>query len=121
VSLILGVVFAGSTADERARREFGIPEDQPVNAETVAMAARRLIIPGTAEPDVVRGLQLAGIGRDGLSRYYPPSPDSKGRGVLIIGSDKRFQIVGAEYIVVFEFDSNRLLRSVTAEKRFVGP
>ena len=120
--LLLFVVASCSTdtAEQRLRQYFALPPG--VSSDTLALSAAILeqLQRGTSEEQIAATLKSRGVGRDSLSRYYPPT--NSDTGIVRVERDTRgANIVLTSYGVKLVFDSNRKLSSVTVSEWLTGP
>ena len=121
VSLIFSslLITCGHPAEQRARTYFAIPTGTAVDSTTVRRAFLQLVPLGTSEPEVARRLAERGIGKDSLSRYFPP--DSMGKAVVRIEYDPRALRIGhRSFGIIMWFDSAHTLREVQVREWLTG-
>jgi hypothetical protein len=117
------IVVAGCRADsaeQRLRQYFELPAG--VSSDTLALSAAILnqLQRGTPEEQIAATLRSHGVGRDSLSRYYPPIDSDTG--IVRVEHDSRgANIVVKSYGVRLVFDSSRKLSSVSVSEWLTGP
>ena len=121
VALLLWASMQGSRAEVRARRHLGMSPYAQVNETTLREAVLRVAPPGLTEAEVEARLAQTEIGKDGLSRYYPPKRPKEPEGVVQISYDpKVLQVVHTSYGIRFLFDAKHRLRDVWVKEWLTG-
>ncbi len=119
--LLTAVACEGaSSATERFRQHFQLPEGRELTPASAREALLAKIPPGSSEQEVYGFLKKAGIGSDGLSSFYPADKD----GVIVcrIEFDRKSPgVVKESYGVFFLLNEQRRLKDVKVEKWLTGP
>lgn len=109
-----------SSATERFRQYFQLPDGKELTPESARQALLTKIRLGAPEQEVYEFLKKAGIGSDRLSSFYPADKD----GVIVcrIEFDRESpRVVKESYGVFFMLDQQRRLKDVKVEKWLTGP
>jgi hypothetical protein len=119
--MLLGVLGAAvdyhSSVAYRARHYFAIPWTQLVTTDTIREGVVRVVPIGTPADLVPSLLTRAGIGKDGLSGYYP---DETSVGVVRLEYDPHhFALVQTHYGIMLHFEHG-LLSDVRVERWLTG-
>ena len=103
----------------RCRKYFAMDPKSEVNAVSIRNAILKMIPMGSDEDVIKARLDESGIGKDGLSSYFPV--DSEGRLVCRVEFDRRtFGFVKKSYGVLFRLNSEKKLKDVAVEEWLTG-
>jgi hypothetical protein len=120
LTLLILVGCESNTADARLRKHLAIAPATPLTEPEIRAAALRLIPIGSDETQVQKTVADFGVGRDGLSSYYPP--DADGVAHIMIGLDPTtFGIVKREYSLALQFNRERKLEDIRVKTWLTGP
>ena len=120
LSLIVVAGCSTDSAEQRLCQYFALPAG--ISSDTLALSTAILeqLQTGTPEEQIAAILKSRGVGRDSLSRYYPPTDSDTG--VVRVEHDSRgANIVAKSYGVRLVFDSNRKLSGVRVSEWLTGP
>ena len=117
------VLLAGCSAqgklEQRTRDYFQIPSSQQVSAATIRSAALSGVPLGSSTKQVYAYLERRGIGKDGLSSYYPV--DEKGEIVCRVEYDpKSLDVVKKSFGIIFVVDTEGKLRDILVKEWLTG-
>ncbi len=90
-----------------------------MDTESIRAAVLRLFPPGTPAPEVARTLRENGVGRDGVSSYFPPDRDGHA-GIRVEFDPYEPGWVKRSFGVSMRFDSGLLTSEVEAREWWTG-
>lgn len=105
--------------EQRLRHYFGISTGAKVNPGTIQSAILRDLSTGVSAQTIYDYLDKKGIGRDGLSSYYPINP----AGEIVCRVDfnpKAFDLVKKSYVIIFSMETNDQLKNVSVKENLTG-
>ena len=122
--LCLIVLLAGCSTqgelEQRTRRYFEVPASQQVTAATIRSAALSGVPLGSSTKQVYAYLERRGIGKDGLSSYYPVN--DKGEIVSRVEfNPKMTDVVKKSFGIIFVMGTNGKLRDIQVKEWLTGP
>lgn len=107
---------AGGDADRRVAKYFDIPVEHSPSA--IRQQLLRKFPPGTAADRIYSAISQGGIGRDGVSSFYPADKNN----VVVVRSGFRGPtVVATHYGIFFKLDARRRLNDITVQQWFTGP
>jgi hypothetical protein len=121
VFLLLGLAACvGSPAERRIRTYFDLPAHTPEDTVALRAAILRRLALGTQARHIDVFLDARGVGRDGLSAYYPARTGDTA--IVRVEFDPRgWTFVAASYGVRLIFDSTARLSDVRVTRWVTGP
>ena len=108
--------------EQRTRRYFEMPASQHVNAVTIRSAILSGTPLGSSPEQVYAYLERRGIGKDGLSAYYPLNYlGAKDKIVCLIGyNPKTLGVVKNKFSVFFLMDRDQKLQDIQVQEWHTG-
>ena len=105
--------------EQRTRRYFEMPASQHVNAVTIRSAILSGTPLGSPPEQVYAYLERRGIGKDGLSAYYPLN--EKGEIVCRVEyNPKTFSLVTKSFGIFFLLDQDQKLQDIQIQEWLTG-
>jgi hypothetical protein len=110
----------GSPAERRIREYFDLPAQTPDDTLALRAAILQRLSPGTSATHIDAFLVARGVGRDGLSAYYPAGASDTAI-VRVEYDRRRWALVQPSYGVRLIFDSTARLSDVRIARWLTGP
>lgn len=117
VLAIVGCTLLHPDATTRLGRHFDLDDVSTEQAIEAGLASK--VPAGTSEADVGAFLDKSGIGKDGLSSWYPTDKD----GVIVCRIEfdtTTLEFVKESYGVLFRLDERRTLESIEVKRWLTG-
>ena len=119
LSLLLAGCGAQRELEQRTRRHFEVPGDQPVNIETIHSAVLKWVPRGTSANDVYAYLMRWGIGQDSLSAYYPLN-EQNNLICYVSYNIASFDLVKNSFDIIFLMDRVQRVQDIHVQERRTG-
>ena len=124
IELCLMALLAGCSAqaelEQRVHRYFKMPASQQVGTTTIRSAILNSVSLGASASDVYGYLEHRGIGKDGLSSYYPLN--EQGEIVCRVEyNPKTLSVVKKTFGIIFVMGTEGKLRNIKVKEWLTGP